>query len=248
MSLVELSTHNELVVLRLNDGVTNPISFGMLDDLGACIAEVRKAYRGLVLAGGPKFFSIGLDLPNLLELDREGFSRFVEQFQKVLWDLFSLPLPTASAIEGHAVAGGTILALMTDYRYLARGKSVMGLNEVKLGLSVPYLAELMLRRLLPDNLAKEMLYTGEFVRPEQAAQIGLVDELCGQMTCEQIALAKLEALVQLPAAALAALKHNRLESISIQYQANQARETKRFIDLWFTPQAQGLLKEATKTF
>ena len=249
MSLVSLTAVDGVALLRLQDGVTNPISPEMLHELGDCLDQVRRNFQGMVLAGGSKFFSMGLNLPQLLAWDRQEFSRFFQQFQDVLWELLTLPLPTASAICGHAIAGGTIFALMTDYRYLADGKTLMGVNEIKLGLTVPYLADLRLGQLLPANQAKEMIYSGEFVGPAQAEAMGLVDALCPPEDCEQTALHKIGGLARHPAAALAAMKqNNRLETITDRYQANQEREAERFVELWFSPQTRELLEQAAKKF
>jgi enoyl-CoA hydratase/carnithine racemase len=248
MALIDLTSHDEVALVRLTNGVTNPLSPILLDELSECLARVRRDCKGMVLAGGEKFFSIGMDLPTLVKLEPDAVNRFIDKFQQVIWELFSLPLPTASAVCGHAVAGGTILALMTDYRYLAGGKTVMGVNEVKLGLTVPYLPSLVLQQLLRDNDAKEMIYGGEFVGPEQASELGLVDGLCGKEACEQAALDKINSLAQLPAEALAALKEIRLESVINKYQAGRERELERFRELWFKPQTQELLAEAAKKF
>ena len=248
MGLIQLTAYEDAALLRMADGVTNPISHALLNDLSEALKRVRRDYRGMVLAGGPKFFSIGLALPQLLSMDRGQFSVFLKKFHEVLYELISLPLPTASAIEGHAIAGGTILALMTDYRFLAGGKSLMGLNEVKLGLSVPYLTQVTLRQLLADNQAKDMLYTGKFVKPDEAYAIGLVDQVCEPGGCEKTALDKITELIKLPRTALTAAKHNRLESLLAQYEQNREREYKLFIDLWFEPRSQELLNEAAKAF
>jgi enoyl-CoA hydratase/carnithine racemase len=248
MSLVELTEFDDVALLRMQDGVTNPISPDMLRDFDICLEQVRGRCRGMVLAGEDKFFSIGLDLPGLLKLDKAEFVSFWHSFLELQWDLFTLPMPTASAVKGHAIAGGTILALMTDYRFLASGKPLMGLNEVKLGIPAPYLPQMMLERLLPDNQAKEMLYAGEFIKPDQAAAFGLVDKLCGPDECEKAALDKVSALAMLPAKAFARIKQSRLEVITARYRVNGERLAEEFIELWFKPETQALLEKAAEKF
>ncbi len=248
MNLVKLSHADGIAILRLNDGAANPISSAMLEELGILLDQVQQDYRGMVLAGGDKFFSIGLNLPELLPMNRDAFTAFYQKFSQVLWRLFTLPLPTVSAIKGHAIAGGTILALMTDYRFLAEGKSLMGVNEVKLGLTLPCLAGLSLGRILPDRQAKDMIYCGEFVRARQAHAMGLVDGLCAPDECEQAALEKVNTLAALPAPAFSAIKQNRLADLEARYRQKQEAEAALFIDLWFSPETQALLAEAAKTF
>ena len=78
----------------------------------------------MIFAGGTRFFSIGLSLPELLQLDRESMTEFWYDFDQALFNLFTLPLPSACAIAGHAIAGGTILALTCDYRLATAEKKL----------------------------------------------------------------------------------------------------------------------------
>ena len=69
MSKVNLEAHDAIAVLRLNNGVANAISPELVDDLSETIKQIKNGFKGMVLAGGDKFFCIGLDLPTLLQLD-----------------------------------------------------------------------------------------------------------------------------------------------------------------------------------
>ena len=69
MSKVTLEAHDDVAVLRLNNGVTNAITPELVDDLTGKANRIKSEFKGMVLAGGEKFFCIGLDLPALLQLD-----------------------------------------------------------------------------------------------------------------------------------------------------------------------------------
>lgn len=75
--------------------------------------------------------------------------------------LYTLPKPVVAAITGHAIAGGCILALCCDYRFISEGRKLMGLNEVKLGVPVPYLADRVLHALVGTRYAREIIESGE---------------------------------------------------------------------------------------
>ena len=98
----------------------------MLRDIELLLPEVREAFRGLVLAGNPKFFSIGLDLPELLTLDRGGMTDFWHRLEDMVLALYTNPLPTACAIAGHAPAAGTILALARSFSLSRHGQEAYG--------------------------------------------------------------------------------------------------------------------------
>jgi len=248
MSNVSIESHGEVALVRMTRGATNAIGSGMVADLAAALDTVRAGSRGMVLAGGEKFFSIGLDLPELLGLDREAMAAFWGRFDDLVLALFTLPLPTAAAIRGHATAGGTILALACDDRLIASGRTLMGLNEVRIGLPVPYLPDLVLRQVVGDKAARILAYGGEFVAPEQAAAIALVDEVLPPADVEAVALRRVARLAESPRAAFAAIKAARVEAVSERFARNRQAKVTAMLDLWFDADTQRLLAEAGKRF
>lgn len=248
MSKATVEDRGNVTVLRLNNEVTNAISPLLVDDLSERLNEIRHDFKGMVLAGGTKFFCIGLDLPGLLKLDRTGMTDFWHRFNQLAFDLFTLPLPTVCAISGHAVAGGNVLALTCDYRFAASGKKQIGLNEVKLGVPPPYLADLIVRQIVGDRTATEMLYHGEFMPVSDAKQIGLIDELCAQETVEDRAVQKAAELAAIHGPAFAAIKANRVEAIRSRYEKNHKSKNETFLECWFSEPVQELLKEASQKF
>jgi enoyl-CoA hydratase/carnithine racemase len=100
MSKVKIESHADVAILRLSNGVTNAISPELVDDLADALDQAKEEFKGLILAGGSKFFSIGFDLPTLLQLDRPAMADFYFKFNRTALDLYTVPLPTASAIDG----------------------------------------------------------------------------------------------------------------------------------------------------
>jgi len=248
MPKVSLETHDAVAVLRLNNGVTNAISPELVDDLAGALHRAKEEFKGLILAGGPKFFSIGFDLPALLQLDRSAMCDFYFRFNQTVLDLYTVPLPSACAIAGHAIAGGTILALTADFRFASSGRKLMGLNEVKIGVPVPYLADLMLRQIVGDRAATELNYGGEFVETEQAQKVGLVDGVYAPEELEQKVIEKVADLAALPRYGFNLIKANRVEDIQSKFKEKGSAKMDLFLDCWFNPAVQELLKEAAKKF
>jgi Delta3-Delta2-enoyl-CoA isomerase len=248
MEKVKLKQHKEVALLRLDNKVTNAINTETVENLSDAVNRIKAEFRGLVLAGGEKFFSMGFDLPALLKLDRSGVTEFFYSFNQVVLDIYTLPIPTACAITGHAIAGGTILASSCDYRLLASGRKLMGLNEIKLGVPVPYLSDLMLRQIVGDRAATEMIYQGEFIEPINAGKIGLVDEVLSQDKVESRAIEKITKLAALPGQAFTAIKDNRVEAIRLAYEKNYKVKHEIFLDCWFSQPVQELLSKAAEKF
>lgn len=248
MSLITVEMQGAVAIVRLNNGVLNLFSPDLVDELRETLGRVKAEARAMVLAGGSKFFSNGLDLPTLLKMDKETMVEFYEGFNQASFDLFTMPIPTTAAVVGHAAAGGAVLAMMCDYRFVAAGKTKIGVNEALIGVALPYLTNLVLRQIAGDRVATDMVFTGRFLGPDQALAAGLADEVHPPGEIEDKALEKMTALASLSPAALAANKAARVEEIRKRYLENDKgrRSNKADIDLWYEPDIRKLLAGAAE--
>ena len=178
--MIEVKTQNSVAVIKLNNGVTNALNLELIIELGNTLKRLKSDpdVSGLVLGStNDKFFSIGFDIPKLIDLSRKDFQTFYRSFNQTCLNLYTIPKPTLASITGHAVAGGCIITLCCDYRFIAEGRKLMGLNEIKLGVPVPYLADCITRTLLGEKTARDVMETGEFYSTEKLMQTGMVDEV-----------------------------------------------------------------------
>jgi enoyl-CoA hydratase/carnithine racemase len=248
MSSFVLENYEEVAILRLNNGVTNSLSPALIDELGVLLKEIESKYRGLVVAGGDKFFSIGLELPTLLKLDKKGMSDFYYNCVNAMFHLYTMKIPTACAAKAHAIAAGTIILLTCDYRYAASGRTLIGLNEIQLGLPVPYLADLMLRSVAGDSSATDLMYSGEMIDALTAEKKGILNEAPAKEDVEKRAIEKIHGLSKLPSQSFEAIKANRVEVVKSMYERGSVEKNEEFLRQWFTPSTQELLKDAAKKF
>lgn len=248
MVCVEYS--DKVAILKLNRSVTNALNLQLVEELGETLREVRHNpdVHSLVLAGSKKFFSIGFDIPQLFGLAQEDFCSFYRAFNRMCLDLYTLPKPTIAAITGHAIAGGCILALCCDYRFIAGGRKLMGLNEIRLGVPVPYLADCVLRQIVGVRNAREITDEGEFYRPEESLQMGLVDRVLPLEQVRPEAIEKARSLGSLPQAAFALIKHNRVESVEAQVRTHWEEREQSFVERWYSDEARQRLREAMERF
>jgi|Deesub1362B_J571_1020462.scaffolds.fasta_scaffold00248_24 enoyl-CoA hydratase/carnithine racemase len=251
MTLVQVEPVDDVAVLKLNRGTTNAINIELAVELSNAVEQVRRSkyFRALVLtSSNDKFFSIGFDVPELINLSRREFLEFYHAFNQLCLNLYTLPKPTIAAITGHAIAGGCILTLCCDYRYISQGRKLIGLNEIKLGLPIPYFADRTLRQIVGDRAATEILYTGEFYLPEKALEMKLVDGVFPADEVLQRSIEKVGEIGKLPNKAFAVLKENRTREISNEFLRNFEEELVTFVDFWFSDEAQERLREAIKNF
>jgi enoyl-CoA hydratase/carnithine racemase len=248
MTKLALEEQGNVAILRLTNGVINAISPELIEELSLALQEVRGHFKGMVLAGGNKFFSMGLDLPTLLKLSRKDMAAFWVRFEDAVLALYTLPIPSAAAIAGHAPAAGTILALACDFRLIASGKKLMGLNEIKIGLPVPFLADLMLRQVVGDRSATEIEYTGELLMPEKSQALALVDGLFPEEEVEARTIAKISEIVEGPPFGFPLTKQHRTRDIRTRFLAGRESINQAFMDCWFSAPVQNILSVASKKF
>ena len=251
MELIRIEYRDEVVILKLVRGITNALNLQLVNQLAENLRKVRddSDVHSLVLgSSNEKFFSIGFDIPELFKLTRKDFRAFYQAFNRVCMDLYTLPKPTIAAITGHAIAGGCILALCCDYRFIAEGRKLMGLNEIKLGIPVPYPGDCILRHVVGTRNAREISGTGEFYRPEELLQIGMVDQVLSLKQVLPKSIEKAKLLGALPHAAFGMIKRNRIEIVEAQVLTRLAEKEQFFIECWHSNEARERLKEAIKKF
>ena len=251
MSLISIEIREATAILKLNREITNAINHQLVDELAGALREFgpNQAVRSLVLTSdNEKFFSIGLDIPQLYDLPRQEFKRFYHNFNQVCIDLLTFPKMTIAAIPGHAIAGGCILALCCDYRIIAAGRRLMGLNEVKLGVAVPYPAACVLPHIVGYRNAREMMYTGNFYTPEESYSMGLVDEVVPLEHVRSRSIEKATVLSAGSTQAIAQSKWGLVEPIRNQIEKYIKEKEGYFIDRWYADDTRKNLKEAMEKF
>ena len=242
--LVENIDHGTVHELRLARPPVNALNPQLCGDLtAAIITAVDAGAQGLVLSGGPKVFSAGLDVPYLVSLgeDRAALRAAWESFFGAARALAQSPVPVVAAISGHAPAGGCVLALCCDYRVMASGPFAIGLNETQVGLVAPEGIQHLMRRVVGPYRAERLLVAGELVEAERALALGLVDELVEIEHVSTRARAWLEQLLPLPRQPM--LVTRRIARADLVAALTPERiQLDGFVDAWFAPDTQAALR------
>ena len=249
--MIDLEHLDHVAIFRLDRSITNALNLQVVNQLAENLRKVRDSSDVFSIVFGSsndKFFSIGFDIPELLELTRKDFTVFYQAFNRVCLELLTLPKPIIAAITGHAIAGGCILALCCDYRYIAEGRKLMGLNEIKLGLPIPYPGNCILRHLVGVKNAREIASTGSFYSPEELFRMGLVDQVLPPEQVVQRSIEKMRVLGELPHEAFRMIKGNRTEIVKAEVLTRLQQKEQSFIKCWFSDEARERLREATRKF
>ncbi|MEJ2585961.1 MAG: enoyl-CoA hydratase/isomerase family protein [Robiginitalea sp.] len=167
-------------IIKMDRGKVNAINAEMLSELREVFHNLEEddAVRGVILTGKPHFFSAGLDLIELIEYDQKQISDFFEALGALYTQLVRFPKPFISAITGHAPAGGCVLALTSDNRYMAEGEKYrIGLNEVAVNIQISQNLTEAYAFWMGDGRASRYLLEGKLLSGPEALSAGLVDEL-----------------------------------------------------------------------
>ncbi|MUV15173.1 enoyl-CoA hydratase/isomerase family protein [Noviluteimonas gilva] len=242
--LVERIPHGPIVELKLARAPVNALDPTLCNDLRTALAAaIDGGAQGIVLSGGPKVFSAGLDVPFLLSLgdDRAALFTAWSAFFDAARALAESPVPVAAALAGHAPAGGCVLALCCDYRVMAEGPYRLGLNETQVGLVAPEGVQQLMRRVVGPHRAERMLVGGEMIESGRAFDIGLVDELAAIDDVATRARLWLEGLIALPREPMLRTRAISRADVVAAMQPERI-QLERFIDAWTAPDTQAGLK------
>ena len=237
MKTMRLETRDALRVLRFDKPRGNAIDPEFVDDLsqaaGAIAADA--SVRGVLLASAhPKLFSPGLDLQFLCELDRPAMGAFMARFARAVWALYGLKKPVVAAVSGHAIAGGCILAMTADFRVLKRGAQI-GLNEVKVGVPLPWSVALLLRASAPPEALSRVALLGRNFSDAEAVAAGLADEIAEADGFEQLCLARLQEFAEKDAYSLGVTKGYLRAGVLREMEAREDDLQREWLDAWFSP-------------
>jgi enoyl-CoA hydratase len=235
--MIKLESHGDIALLRMDDGKANAMNPEFFAGLNRALDAAGEA-SALVLVGARNFFSGGLDLPYLASQPRPEIEHAYEALHGTMMRLFLLPAPVVAAVNGHAIAGGCILAFQADALVMSRGEFKFGLNEARLGLPLPAFVVETFRERVSPRVLQRMTLEGPLFSPDEALAAGLIDEICEPKETESRATARAEELAHIPRAAFAESKRLLREPASRRAERARADEARRWIDLWFSPPAQ----------
>lgn len=163
-----------IAVLRIEHGAVNALDIALLHRIAEAMDEVADA-AAVVLTGTGSSFCAGVDLREILTGDAKSTDTFLDALRRALLAVFRHPHPVVAAVNGHAIAGGCVLALAADVRLMSGGS--IGLTELRVGVPFPT-AALEIVRYAAGPAAHPLAVFADLHSPEQALAMGLVHDTC----------------------------------------------------------------------
>ena len=200
MEPIGMEVRDGIALLRLEHGKANAL------DVELCRSLRRRAeacsgreVRAAILTGTGRIFSAGVDLKRFTAEGAAYISEFLPTLIASISAWFALDKPVVAAVNGHAVAGGCVLACAADVKLMAAGPGRIGVPELRVGLPFPTAALEIVRHALAPQHVQAVVYDGATYDPEAACALGLIDEVVPAESLLDRAWEKARALAALDA-------------------------------------------------
>ncbi len=163
--------------LRLSHGKANAMDLELVEALRHQLAQLRDHPAPIIVTGAGKIFSAGVDLKRIVDGGHDYARRFALQLGELFEDLLYYPHPIVAAINGHAIAGGCLLAAAADHRVLADSGGRLGVPELLVGVAFPAAALELLRLTVSPPHLRRIVFGGQTYAGQEAVSLGLAEEL-----------------------------------------------------------------------
>lgn len=235
--MISVETHGQVAVVTMTHGRANALDTTLCRDLAGHLGQLEQGgHRAAVLTGHGSIFSAGVDLVRL----RDGGPGYLEEFLPALSEaflaVFTCSLPLVAAINGHAIAGGCVLACACDHRVMNAGHGRIGVTELLVGLPFPAAATEILRFAVGTPRLKEISYFGRTYPAAEAVALGLADEAVDEASVLPRAVAIATEFAALPGEPL---RHTRrqVRAPALDLIARQHADHELVRRMWGSPAA-----------
>lgn len=242
--MIDLKTIDDIAVLTMQHGKANALDIDLCEALAARFAELASApAKAIVLTGQGGMFCAGVDLKRLSAGGADYVRRFLPALHRLYEAVFFCLKPVVTAVNGHAIAGGAVLACCGDRRIMAVDCGRIGVTELLVGVPFPALAFEIVRFAVPRLYLPEFVYSGATYMTDDALECGWIDEVTEPDELIEDALAIALELAELSPPAFAQTKAQVRaevrERLATSWQATDAAVT----DIWCQPETLARIDE-----
>jgi enoyl-CoA hydratase len=226
---------NSVTVVQFDYGRVSALDLEFLLALRAELAELAETDSALVLTGTGSAFSAGVDLFQILDGGADYVARFIPALSGAFDDLFAYRRPVVAAVNGHAIAGGCVIAACADHRFMAEGRGRIGVPELLVGVAFPAIALAAVRCATGDVGVADLVYSGTTHLPDEAQRRGLVDEVVPEAELLDRAISKAEQLAAIPPATFVHTKRSLRDRYWTEVETTGRQRDAEMLDAWKSP-------------
>ena len=236
--MIETAHHDGTAVLTLRSEPVNALDLALLGAVPEALSAVADA-RAVVLTGSGRSFSAGVDLHRIVEGGPRYVERFLPALSEAVLAVFDHPKPVVAAVNGHALAGGCVLAAACDVRLMSSG--TMGLTELAAGVPFPTVAMEVMRHAVGPALDGMVLGAGRLA-PDAARSIGLVHEIVEPEQLVPAALRRAAGLCAAPPDVYALAKRQLHRPVHERIAAAWPSDGPEVLDIWASERTRDTLR------
>ena len=251
MSNLIITKKEGYTIVQMNRGKVNAINRDMVRELKEAfeMLEADADVKGVILSGQPHYFSAGLDLIELFQYDKDQIQEFFSAFGALYLQLVQFKKPFISAITGHSPAGGTVLAVTSDNRYMADGeKYVIGLNEVAVNIQISQNLTEIYAFWMGDGLSSRYILQGKLLTGTEAVSSGLVDKLVPLESVVETAEKQMKRYLLADQEILVNTKAKLRKHLWDKLDLKAENSLKEASELWWKPEIRAKMKGYVESF
>jgi enoyl-CoA hydratase len=234
--MIEVDHHGDIAILTMAHGKANALDIEFCEAIVAQFEALREqSAQAVVLTGQGKMFSAGVDLVRLSEGRAEYVRRFLPALHRLYETVFFFSKPVVAAVNGHAIAGGCILACCADRRIALRDGGRIGVTELLVGVPFPALAFEIIRFATAPQFFSDGVLSGTTFAPEAAHARGLIDEVVDEALINR-AIAAAQALAALSPPAFAQSKQQIRQGVTDAMAQHGERVNAAAMSIWTAPE------------
>ncbi len=235
--MIDLKTDSGVAVVAVRHGKANALDIELCTALAKCFGKLRaSSVRAVVLTGQERMFSAGVDLIRLSAGGPDYVREFLPALHRLYDAVFFHEKPVVAAINGHAIAGGCVLACCADRRIMARASGRIGVTELLVGVPFSALPMEIMRFAVPERHLPGLILGGGTYDGDDALQRGLIDEVVDADALMQQALATAQHLATLSPAAFAQTKKQLRQSVAERVARRRTATDKVVTEIWAAPE------------
>ncbi len=242
--MIDVATKEGIAVLTMRHGKANALDIEFCDALAQHLSDLARGHaKAVLLTGQGTMFSAGVDLKRASSGGADYLRKFLPSLHRLYNAAFNLPKPLIAAINGHAVAGGAVLAACADRRILAQGKARIGTTELQVGVPFPALAFEIVRFAVPSRYLPEFTLGAATYGTQAALERGWVDEVVEAEALMPRAFAVAHQYGALSPPAFAQTKKQIRQAVAERYAQSGEVTDKTVTGIWCADATLGYLRD-----
>ena len=248
--MIEVVQQGSVAVMTMRHGKANAMDIAFCNRITACFEQfAASSARAAVLTGQGRMFSAGVDLIRAMESGPDYFPIFLPALRRALEAVFFCDKPVVAAINGHAIAGGCILACAADHRLMVREGGRIGVTELQVGVPFPVIALEIMRFAAAPHRLEQLVFGAATYEAEAALELGLVHEAVDGAAVVDRAIAVAQSRAALAPAAFALSKRQTRQMVANRLAIDGPRFDLAVDRVWLSADAKTRMRDyVTRTF